>query len=142
MQLEQGLTTEVSYSYPPFGSTGSASTSSPNKFRYTGREASDNTGLYYYRARYYSPSQSRFIQEDPLGLAAGPNVYAYVNNDPIDLIDPLGLCGTSGPQNMTQLLGLMLATELGGGGPKDPAATSLLLEKSRLTKAEHSYRLR
>ena len=39
-----------------------------NPFQYTGRE-NDATGLYYYRARYYSPTLRRFISEDPLGLA-------------------------------------------------------------------------
>jgi RHS repeat-associated protein len=90
-QIETNRTTEVSYSYPPFGSTGTPSTASLNSFRYTGREASDNTQLYYYRGRYYSPTISRFIQEEPLGLIAEPNVYAYVLNDPLNNADPLGL---------------------------------------------------
>ena len=91
LQLLSVLTTSVSYTYPPFGSTGAASNASINPFRYTGREASDNTGLYYYRGRYYSPGQSRFVQEDPLGFLAGANLYAYANNDPLNLSDPLGL---------------------------------------------------
>jgi RHS repeat-associated protein len=81
----------VAYMYPPFGSTGAPSTTFPNTFRYTGREASDNTGLYYYRGRYYNPAWSRFVSEDPILYAAGPNVYAYANNDPLNLIDALGL---------------------------------------------------
>jgi uncharacterized protein RhaS with RHS repeats len=45
----------------------------------------------YYRARYYHPKAKRFIAEDPIGQNAGPIVYAYVEGDPIDYVDPLGL---------------------------------------------------
>ncbi|WP_162253614.1 RHS repeat-associated core domain-containing protein, partial [Lysobacter sp. Root690] len=51
----------------------------------------DESGLYYYRARYYHPGMARFISEDPIGLAGGLNTYAYVEGDPIAFIDPLGL---------------------------------------------------
>jgi len=47
--------------------------------------------LYYYRGRYYSPSLKRFVSEDPMGLVAGLNEYAYVGGDPISMIDPSGL---------------------------------------------------
>ena len=90
VQIEANLTTEVAYAYPPFGSSGAPSATSLNPFRYTGREASDNTGLTYLRGRYYAPQLSRFVSEDPLGLVAGPNIYAYVGNDPLNAIDPTG----------------------------------------------------
>lgn len=78
------------YSYDPFGNTTVTGTSN-NPFQYTGRE-NDGTGLYYYRARYYSPKLQRFISEDPIGFAGGDvNFYAYVLNNPVNLIDPLGL---------------------------------------------------
>ena len=60
------------------------------QYGYTGREP-DETGLVYYRARYYDPTVGRFISRDPIGLAGGINQYAYVNNNPTNLIDPLGL---------------------------------------------------
>lgn len=63
---------------------------SNNVWQYTGRE-NDGTGLYYYRARYYHPTLGRFIEEDPIGMAGGLNVYAYANNNPTSYIDPLGL---------------------------------------------------
>jgi RHS repeat-associated protein len=49
------------------------------------------TGLYYYRARYYSPAWGRFISDDPLGLGAGMNVYLYGYDNPLNFIDPWGL---------------------------------------------------
>ncbi len=51
----------------------------------------DGTGLYYFRARYYSSTLSRFISEDPIGLRGGMNTYAYVRNNPLRWTDPLGL---------------------------------------------------
>lgn len=81
----------TSYSYEPYGNTTASGTSSTNTIQYTGRE-NDGTGLYYYRARYYSPTYSRFIGEDPLGFAGSANEYAYVGGNPTGAIDPLGLC--------------------------------------------------
>jgi RHS repeat-associated protein len=75
--------------YEPYGEV-SATGSSNNPYQYTGRE-NDGTGLYYYRARYYSPTLKRFISEDPMGLAAGLNEYAYADASPTDNIDPTGL---------------------------------------------------
>jgi RHS repeat-associated protein len=61
-------------------------------FRYTGRRIDAETlGLYYYRARMYSPGLGRFMQPDPIGYAGGANLYAYVGNDPLNRLDPLGL---------------------------------------------------
>jgi len=59
-------------------------------YGYTGREP-DQTGLIYYRARYYDPALGRFISRDPAGMPDGVNRYAYVNNNPINLTDPTGL---------------------------------------------------
>lgn len=83
-------TVQTSYTYEPFGSTTQAGVASANPVQYTGRE-NDGTGLYYYRARYYSPQHQRFISSDPIGLAGGLNTYAYVENNPISFVDPYGL---------------------------------------------------
>lgn len=77
------------YRYDPYGATVASGDASGNPFQYTGRE-NDGTGLYYYRARYYSPSLGRFISEDPIGLEGGPNPYAYVLGDPLSYTDPEG----------------------------------------------------
>lgn len=58
---------------------------------YTGREWDPETGLYYYRARYYDSQLGRFISEDPVGFQAGPNFYSYVLNGPSLYLDPSGL---------------------------------------------------
>ena len=83
------------YAYGPYGETEGASPRS-NPFRYTGREYDAETGLYYYRARYYSTGLGRFLEPDPIGFGDGLNVYAYVGNNPINFVDPLGLFGQSG----------------------------------------------
>lgn len=85
-------TVQQTYAYEPYGEV-AATGSSDNPYQYTGRENDDQslgTGLYYYRARYYSPTLKRFIAEDPMGLAAGLNEYAYVNGSPTNWRDPSG----------------------------------------------------
>lgn len=78
-----------SYQYSAFGQLLNSPTHS-NEMTYTGRQYDANTGLYYYRARYYDAELGRFISEDPLGFEAGINFYAYVNNNPIMFNDPSG----------------------------------------------------
>jgi RHS repeat-associated protein len=64
------------------------------RYGYTGRELDGETGLYYYRARYYAPTTGRFISEDPMGFGAGDtNLYRYVNNSPTNYTDPTGMIG-------------------------------------------------
>ncbi len=84
-------TLQTQYTYEPFGSATQTGLASTNSYKYTGRE-DDGSGLDYYRARYYHPRLQRFIAEDPIGFAGGDiNIYAYVQNDPMNGIDPLGL---------------------------------------------------
>jgi len=74
--------------YDSFGnSTGSALT----RYTYTGRERDPDTGMLYYRARWYDAGIGRLISEDPIGFAGGINQYRYVRNNPIRFSDPLGL---------------------------------------------------
>lgn len=79
------------YRYDAWGVTTVVRQNVANPFAYAGRELDRETGLYYLRARYYDPQAGRFISQDPIGLAGGMNVYAYVENDPVNLKDPSGL---------------------------------------------------
>jgi RHS repeat-associated protein len=62
-----------------------------NGYAFTGREWDSETGLYYYRARYYLPSIGRFLSEDPSGRQDGPNLYQYALSNPVRYSDPMGL---------------------------------------------------
>ncbi len=78
--------------YDPWGNGEPAARGS-----FTGREWDSEAGLYYYRARYYDPSQGRFVSNDPIGLGGGSNFYVYVLNAPVAVTDPFGLHPRSGP---------------------------------------------
>jgi len=81
------------YRYDPFGNTTVSTLSgspSANSFQYTGRE-NDGNGLYYYRARYYSPRLGRFLSNDPLGFfGAELSLYSYTGDSPVNFNDPYG----------------------------------------------------
>jgi RHS repeat-associated protein len=79
------------YTYDSFGNLTASTGSLTNRYRYTGREFDTETSLYYYRARYFDPNPGRFLAEDPEGLNAGVNFYAYALNNPATYTDPFGL---------------------------------------------------
>jgi RHS repeat-associated protein len=87
---DDGDTAQV-YEYSVYGQVGATDPDHTNRFLFTGREFDKETGLYYYRARYYKPEIGRFLQVDPVGYKAGMNLYHYCRNRPLLLTDPLGL---------------------------------------------------
>jgi RHS repeat-associated protein len=83
------------YKYDPWGKLLSSSETISNPYRYASYRYDTDTGLYYLRARYYSPEIYRFMNKD---LYAGDlrtpktlNSYVYVMDNPVNLIDPTGL---------------------------------------------------
>jgi RHS repeat-associated protein len=76
-----------------YGNPGSGNTGT---FQHTGQMYMPLLGLYYYRARYYSPQLGRFLQVDPVGYKDDVDLYTYVGNDPADKSDPSGKTCTQG----------------------------------------------
>ena len=108
--LDSGTGALTKTGYQPYGENPANLT---GRFRYTARRLDAETGgstaqpsgLYYYRARTYSPAWGRFLQPDPVGYAAGNNLYAYVGNDPLNNTDPFGLWGIFGSFGLTTVAG-------------------------------------
>ena len=87
----------ISYEeYHPYGTTAyqaknSNIKSAAKRYRYTGMERDEETGLEYHSARYYLPWLGRWLNTDPGGLVDGPNLYRYGRNNPLMLNDPNGM---------------------------------------------------
>ena len=88
--------TAKSYSYDTYGNIVESPGTNEQPYTYTGREFDAESGLYYYRNRYVDSKTGRFLTRDPLGISRGPNVYNYVNGNPLNLTDPTGLAGGRG----------------------------------------------
>ena len=94
----QGVVVE-SYDYDGYGrtrvfsATGKELTASAygNRYCFQGREIDWTTGLYYFRARWYSPTIGRWLSKDPLGISGGINLYEFCASNPVNFIDPDGL---------------------------------------------------
>lgn len=86
----------ISYEeYHPFGTTSyqatnGSVTAAAKRYRYTGMERDDETGLEYHQARYYIPWLGRWMNFDPIGIGDGVNVYAYCRNNPVGNVDSSG----------------------------------------------------
>jgi RHS repeat-associated protein len=84
-------TTINTYAYDSFGKLVSSTGALTNPFQFTGRESDIETGLYFYRARYYDSAVGRLLSEDPIGFNGSNDFYVYVLNNPLLWTDPLGL---------------------------------------------------
>ena len=68
-------------------------TESPNRYRHTGKERDEESGFYYYGARYFAPWLARWIAPDPTGVTDGVNTYSFLRENPSNLIDLHGAEG-------------------------------------------------
>jgi len=112
---------EGPFTYDAYGRSpqplGTSATSTP--FRYTGRRLDAETGNYYYRARFYTPTLGQFIETDPVGYADNLNMYAYVGGDPVNATDPSGMCTGSRITNKDGTCAISDGwTTTGGPAPK------------------------
>ena len=85
------------YSYDEFGGMQQGLGSIENPLTYTGQYFDKETGLYYFKNRYYDSELGFFLTKDPMGYVDGPNTYAYVGNDPVNFVDFFGTEKTSNP---------------------------------------------
>lgn len=94
----------VSYEeYHPFGTTAyqaknAAINAVAKRYRFSGMERDDETGLNYHSARYYLPWLGRWLNCDPIGIEGGLNFYEYSCNNPVSLVDTTGLNPNAPPQ--------------------------------------------
>ena len=89
------------YPYDVFGQPRTTS-GIGNPYLFTSRRH-DESGLYYYRARYYNPHIGCFLQPDPAGYAVGLNLYTYCGNNPVNWTDPYGLDKDKAPKEEDDL---------------------------------------
>lgn len=82
------------YAYDPFGKTLAiyGPLTAANLYRFSSQEFHQNSGLILFLRRAYEPSLQRFINRDPIAELGGLNLYAYVGNNAVSLVDFLGLC--------------------------------------------------
>jgi RHS repeat-associated protein len=99
----------ISYEeYYPYGNTSYQAVSSRvevslKRYRYTGKERDEETGLYYHGARYYAPWLGRWTSCDPIGISDGVNIYAYVSGKVINSSDQNGLESTPGADDLIDM---------------------------------------
>ncbi len=99
--------------YHPYGTTSlwlatDAAEVSVKRYRYTGKERDDETGLYYHGARYYMPWLARWTSCDPAGVRDGESLYLYVKANPVRFLDPDGADCSEGMHSSTPILAALM----------------------------------
>lgn len=129
MELDDAGRTLTYEEYHPYGTTAYQATDStldvaPRRYRYSGMERDEESGLSHHNARYYCPWLARWTKPDPAGLADGINDYQYVSGNPIRLSDPSGQDGWDRFLGGVKMVGGALETVAGGALVVAGAATS------------------
>ncbi|MEW6296044.1 MAG: RHS repeat-associated core domain-containing protein [Candidatus Diapherotrites archaeon] len=89
--LDANANIAATYAYGPFGEPRVPSNYLQQPMQFSTKPYDENTGLSYYGYRFYVPALGRWLTRDPIGERGGINLYGFVGNDPINLIDPYGL---------------------------------------------------
>ncbi len=110
LELDEHAATISYEEYHPYGTTAyqarnAAIDAAAKRYRYTGMERDEETGLAYHTARYYMPWLGRWCSADPIGIEGGGNFYEYCDGDPINKNDKEGKAG-SDPKFDYQLKGI------------------------------------
>ncbi|KAF1983001.1 SpvB-domain-containing protein [Aulographum hederae CBS 113979] len=95
LELNQDALISSYEEYTPFGETSYQSSPSqteiPKRYRFNGKERDEETGLYYYGARYYAPWMCKWISPDPIGVKDNLNVFVFSRNNPVRFVDDNGM---------------------------------------------------
>ena len=119
----------------PPNAWGSPHSAVGNPYLFTGRQLDEETGLYYYRARYDDSRKGRFLQRNPFGYVDGMNLYEYVRSNPSTAREPRGLLTVTGPAKV-RVAGVRRATLEPGITNDDPAGAIIDGENSNVEADE------
>lgn len=87
----------------PFGKNAATNLGIDFNLRFMGQYFDNETGLFYNYYRYYNPTIGRYMQADPIGIDGGLDTYGYAGQNPINAVDPLGLCPCGDPKKLIEL---------------------------------------
>ncbi|MEX0717060.1 MAG: RHS repeat-associated core domain-containing protein, partial [Planctomycetaceae bacterium] len=146
MVIDGSANVQERYHYSPYGqatfldstfSNPATASAIGQEILYTGRQLDPETGLFFFRARYYHAIAERFVQRDALGYFDGMNLYHYVRSRPTGAVDPSGfgfiipVCGSAGASASASVSQCVQKCAIDDGGPR-PANKPCKIDKIRL----------